>query len=148
MLKFNRVICLLLVCTCIGVVYAKATKIFIFVNVNAGVDDNPDGDGVVIIKYSEVLLGTTVQISMSGFVPDTEYFVAMVPGFSSVAVSSNAAGNFQLRPVVQFDVIEENPNPCVIIWRDDDDDGNRAHFVVDGVVSIFGPEDRSFGCVE
>ncbi len=143
MLRFNRMICALLVCTCVGMVYAKATKIFTFTAVNGGVAENPDGDGMAMLHFNAQTGDTSIQISMSKFIPDTGYFVAVIPAVARAAVSSNAAGNFQWQGVAHFDVLNAGINPCVIIWRDDNGDGIRQQ----NSGEIFGTEDRSIGCV-
>lgn len=143
MLRFNRMICALLVCMCVGMVYAKATKIFTFTSVNAGITENHEGDGLVMLNV-DAQGKTHVQVSMSKFLPDTGYFVTVLPGVGRAAVSSNPAGNFQWQGVIQFDVMSIDPNPCVIVWRDDDGDGVRQR----NSGELFGTEDRSIGCVD
>lgn len=75
MFKFNRLVCAVLVCTCVAIAYGAATKIRSFVPQGL---ENPEADGMAILNYASGQDETIVQIILSGFTHDTAYDVVFV----------------------------------------------------------------------
>ena len=95
MLRFNRLVCVLLVGSLVGIVYAKAVKIKAFTPIGLGEVDNPDGDGMAILNANAN--GTQVQVALTDFVENEEYLVNLdsaAVGRTTIGVlSTNAVGN-------------------------------------------------------
>jgi len=125
MLKFNRIVCALIVCVCIGVVYGRAVKIFSFTATAAGMIDSPDVDGMAIfnVKILEHADGsrqefTNVQVSFTDLLGNKDYFITVDPGLIEIPVTTNAAGNVQIQGIINFDVFSGGNIATVSIWRD------------------------------
>lgn len=75
MFKFNRLVCAVLVCTCVAIAYGAATKIRSFVPQGF---ENPEADGMAILNYASGQDETIVQIILSDFTPEIAYDVVFV----------------------------------------------------------------------
>ncbi len=71
MFKFNRIVCVLLLCSAVGVAFGAATKIRAFIAM-PGVESG-DADGMCIINYNSGQDATIVQIVITDFQPYTVY---------------------------------------------------------------------------
>ena len=126
MLKFNRVMCVLLVCVCVGVVYARTYMVLEIEPVGLGEIENDDGEGAAFLKFSRRDHGTHVWVRVYDFLPDTMYFVTVVHGIVRASMPTDAEGDGRLHRLINFDVFSLDPNPDVIIWRDDNGDFTRS----------------------
>lgn len=130
MLKFNRIVCALIVCVCIGVVYGRAVKIFSFIATDAGVIDSPDVDGMAIFNAHTLEKAdgsreefTNVQVSFTDLRGNTDYILVVDPGFLGTPVTTNPAGNVQIQGIINSDVFSNGNIVCVSILRDINDNG-------------------------
>lgn len=76
MFKFNRLVCVLFVCSLVSIVYAGAVRIPSF-TVFEG-ETGADPDGMAILNYASGQDKTVVQIIVSDFTPNTSYDVQLV----------------------------------------------------------------------
>lgn len=139
MFKFNRLVCVLLVCAVVAVAYGKAIKIKAISPVGLGVIENPDADGMAVLNYHQGNNSTESTVAITDFLPDTEYGITVVAlGGGATTVTTNAAGNANWHAVFDRDICEFETEICVVVWLDDDEpaDGRDPD----------GSEDRAEGC--
>ena len=121
MFKFNRVVCGLLVCGCVGFAYAKAIKVVSLTPVGAGVTESPDADGMAILNYNVGQTRTEVQVTLTDFLPDTEYTVDVLTIFGgpTLRMTTNARGNAQGHGVALTDITDNgNETATVTVYID------------------------------
>lgn len=108
MIRFNRMVCVLLVCGCVGLVYAKAIKVVSLDAVGAGIAESPNADGMAILNYNVGQTRTEVQVALTDFVPDTEYTVDVLTIFGgpTFRITTNARGNGQGHAVAIQDITD------------------------------------------
>ncbi len=119
MLKFNRVICALLVCACVGVAFG-AVRITDFMISN---EEGANPDAMAILAYASGRDITNVQIIVSDFTPNTLYDVDLVDSeggrcfanFGVLFTNTEGHGNAHLK--LNGDVTSCN----VEIWVDLDE---------------------------
>ncbi len=115
MFRFNRVVCALLVCGCVGFAYAKAIKVVSLTPVGAGVTESPDADGMAILNYNVGQTRTEVQLTITDFLPNTEYTADVLAiGGPSLRFTTNARGDGQGHSVAATD-ITDNGNACAYV---------------------------------
>lgn len=125
MSRFNRLVCVLLVGSCVGVAFAAAVKIKAFTaeGVN-GLAENPYCDGMAVLNHHAGNNSTEVQVAVTDFLPDTVYGVKLEAdgfcgGFSNPeAFMSNANGNGHYHHSVPYDCTQA---PVITIYRWDGD---------------------------
>ncbi|UCC29161.1 MAG: hypothetical protein JSU86_13275 [Phycisphaerales bacterium] len=125
MFRFNRLVCVLLVGTCVGVAFAAAVKIKAFTpeGVN-GLAENPYCDGMAVLNHHPGNNATEVQVAVTDFLPDTVYGVMLEAGgfcggFSNPeAFMTNANGNGHYHHSVPYDCSQA---PVITIYRWDGD---------------------------
>ncbi|UCE60097.1 MAG: hypothetical protein JSU63_21965 [Phycisphaerales bacterium] len=95
MSRFNRIVCVVLVCTLAGFAYAKAVKSKELIAAGLGTDLNPDADGMIVMNYHDSSTPTIeVQVKATGLVPQKTYGVQVDPGFTDpLAFTASASGN-------------------------------------------------------
>lgn len=76
MLRFNRLVCLLVVCSLVGVVYGAA-RISSF-SVFDG-RESADADGMAILNYASGNNTTLIQVILSGLTAGRSYDVGLIP---------------------------------------------------------------------
>ena len=79
MIKFRRLLCVVLVCALVGVAYGAARKIRSFTPMGA---ENATADGMAILNLADGGVDgarTIIQVVLSDFTPDTTYIVGIVP---------------------------------------------------------------------
>ena len=110
MLRFNRLVCVVLVCGLSGLAYSKAVKSRDMTPAGLGADVTPDVDGMIIMNHHDSATPTTeVQIKVTGLTPQTTYGVQVHPGFTDpVAFTTSASGNGSYHNTfrVPYDVTE------------------------------------------
>ena len=121
MFKFNRLVCVLLVCSLVGVALAKAVKIKAFDWVHV---ENPDGDGMAIANYHPGNTNTEITAAITDFLPNTDYYLAVEPGLSGAPVTTNVAGNATTHAFTGFDICITG-GVTFTVWRDLNNDGLR-----------------------
>lgn len=115
MLKFNRVVCALAVCACVGVAFG-AVRITNF-DIS---EPDPNADAMAILAYASGRDITNVQIMVSDFTPGAIYDVDLVDSagercfasFEAFVANSEGHGNAHL----QF--VGDVTTCFVEIWRD------------------------------
>jgi hypothetical protein len=95
MFRFNRLVCVVLVCTLAGFAYSKAVKSRGLIAAGLGGVLTPDVDGMIIMNHHDSATPTTeVQIKVTGLEPQKTYGVQVFPGFADpLAFTSSASGN-------------------------------------------------------
>jgi len=73
MFKFRRLLCVVLVCALVGVAYGAARKIRSF----STFDEPADADAMAIMNIADSQ-GTVFQVIVTGFTPDTTYWIGRV----------------------------------------------------------------------
>lgn len=123
MLRFNRMVCLLLVCSLVGVAFAKAIKVTALVPEG---NENVDADGMVIINFQPGTPSNEVQVMLSDFTPDKEYLVLVgsLFGRTVLQVTTNGVGNGSGHKSSGGPDITDGGNACmdVIVFFDGDGD--------------------------
>ena len=94
MFRFNRVVCMLLVCSFVGIAYGAAVRITDFVIS----EDGSNADAMAILTYAPGRDITNVQVIVSDFEPGRTYGMRLVcPDFpdccGTVVTSSSGNGN-------------------------------------------------------
>lgn len=104
MFKFNRLVCVVLVCALAGLAYSKAVKSKDLTAAGLGVDVTPDADGMIIMAHHDSATpATEVQIKATGLAPHTTYGVQVHPGFTDViAFTTSASGNATYHNTIDF----------------------------------------------
>jgi hypothetical protein len=125
MFRFNRLVCALLVCSCVGFAYAKAIKVVALTPVGAGVTESPDADGMALLNYNPGQTRTEVQVSLTDFQANTEYTVDVltVYGGPTLRMITNARGNAQGHAIAITDITDGgNATAEVTVYIDSNDD--------------------------
>ena len=104
MFRFNRLVCVVLVCTLAGFAYSKAVKSRGLTPAGLGSELNPDVDGMVIMNHHDSSTPTTgVQIKVTGLEPQTTYGVQVFPGFTdALAFTTSVSGNGSYHNAIHF----------------------------------------------
>ena len=141
MLRFNRVVAVLLVCGMAGFTYAKADKSKEVFPAGAGEDLNPGVSGMAIANFHDSSTpATEVQLVVRGLEPNTTYGVIVVPGFNDMeAFTTNASGNASYHhKVLWFDItLEVAAQVVIFVW--DGDPNTQTEVTFD--------EARAYACV-
>ncbi len=121
MLKFNRVVCALVVLALVTVVYAKAVKV---TALTPTATENATADGMVIVNYNAGLGVTEVQVALTDFNAGTTYAV-LVEGSGAGAglfITTNPSGNGSGHSRAATDITDGGA-ACieVTVWIDDGD---------------------------
>ena len=141
MFKFNRLVCVLLVGTCVGVAFAAAVKIKAFTPAGPGLIDNPDCDGMAILNYHPGNNATELQVAVTDFLPDTLYGLKLEAGgicggFSNPeAFMTNVNGNGHYHHSAPYDCTEA---PVITIYIWDGEIGSEWDVTV-GEIRAVGP---------
>ena len=91
MFKFNRLVCVLLVGSCVAIAYGKAVKVTGLTPVSP---ESADADGMAILNYHPGHDRTEVQVALTGFEVYTDYEVLVSgAGVVNLIITTNAAGN-------------------------------------------------------
>lgn len=94
MLRFNRVLCVILVCAGVGAAYAAVVKIKDLHPAGIGLIQNPNADGMAILHYKQQSGFTDVNVVITDFLPNTVYGVCLSPGGQvSGTIETNESGN-------------------------------------------------------
>jgi hypothetical protein len=135
MLRFNRVVCVLAVGALVGVAFGAVIKIKGLTPVGSGITESPDADGMAIVHYKEGKQLTEVNVAITDFMPETDYYIAVEPGIAGAPVTTNPSGNAHYHGEIGWDICAWEPQVCVYVWIDDDGSG------------LFTPgEKRAEGC--
>ena len=123
MFKFNRLVCVLLVCSLAGLALAKAIKIK-EITPYAGTEEALAGaDGMAIFNYHDGQnnnSNTEVTVAITDFIPGETYGAFVTPGGGvNVPEVANPAGNATFHGFYTFDLCLWNDvGITVVIWRD------------------------------
>lgn len=149
MFRVNRWMGVVALCLMVGVAVA-AIKVRDILPVGVGLIESPEGDGFAIFSVhpdADNFPTTQVQIALTDYLPNTPYFITVLPGIPRAAVDTNAAGNGRFSGTIQFDVCNAPGTTgeiSIILWTDDDGSGTRAGFNTPDDPSD-DIEDRGFG---
>jgi len=140
MFRFNRLVCLVLVCALAGLAYSKAVKSRELTAAGLGGELNPDVDGKIIMAFHDSATpATEVQLNVKGLAPDVTYGVQVDPGFSDpLAFTTNAQGIGTYHGIVGFPMdITAFAVVRIFLW-----DG-----IVSNIDEVTFQELRAYGCV-
>ncbi len=152
MLRFSRLLSLVLVCSVAGVVQAKAVKIKVFAPVLTGETENPEIDGMVVVNHDSGQ-GTSssgvshVNLTVTDLQPNTEYAVQLIGGHGGATqtLTTNAAGVGHAGTEFPGDLTTDfdgNPfNIHVYVFIDADGDHNVAPDEIRGIACVTEPCD-------
>lgn len=138
MKRFTYVFATIGVCALATVVVSKQLKFKALTPVGPGITENPEGDGMVHIKFKEGPNSQSdISVHISNFLPSTTYGVQLDPGITDpLAITTNPAGNGQWSGSVSFDVTQFNPTVRIFRW-----DG-----VIATISNVSFDELRAIGC--
>ena len=139
MFKFNRLLCVVLVCALAGFAYSKAVKSKELIAAGLGGDLNPDVSGMIIMNFHDSATpATEVVISVKGLAANTTYGVQIAPGETNpLAFTTNEEGHggYHAKVNFPFDI-----SPWAVV----------RVFEWDGVLNTIGEvtyqELRAYGC--
>ncbi len=139
MLKFNRVVGTLLVCSLVAVAYSKAGRVKVLTAAGPGLTLNPDVKGGVVMNFHDsVDPKSEVQLRVKGLEPNTTYGVQVDPGVTDAdAFTTNGSGTGHWHGFVAFDVTSLNPVVRIFVY-----DGN-----FDQITHVSFDELRAIGCL-
>jgi hypothetical protein len=137
MIRYNRLVCALVVGLCVGLVYGAAVKIKTLAPIGAGVTANPDGDGMAIVNAhaDNAGISITTQVMVTDLTPNTTYGVRADYcgglGFSSpLAFTTNETGNghFHFENAAGVCPVPEAPVEVVVYLFDPSDLASSCPF--------------------
>ncbi|UCG33122.1 MAG: hypothetical protein JSU68_00535 [Phycisphaerales bacterium] len=104
MLRFNRIVCVVLVCALAAAAYPAAVKSREMIAAGLGEELTPDVDGMIIMNFHDSNTpATEVQIKVTGLEPGVTYGVQVDPGFTDpLAFTTSASGNGSYHGSVNF----------------------------------------------
>ena len=142
MFKFNRLVPVLLVCALAGVAYSKAGRVKVLTAAGAGLTENADVGGGVVMNYHDSSgqqgAVTEIQVNVKGLGPDSTYGVQVQPGVTSpLAFTTNQNGHGHWHGFVGFDLVPENPVVRIFVY-----DGN-----INEIAHVSFDELRAIGCL-
>lgn len=109
MIRFNRVVCALVVCSLVAIAYGKAIKVTSLTAVGESTSECPNADGMAILNYNAGQARTEVQLAITDFLPNTEYTadVVTIHGGPSLRFTTNARGNGQGHAIASADITDD-----------------------------------------
>lgn len=140
MFRFNRLVCVVVICALAGFAYSKAVKSKDLTAAGLGGDVNPDVDGMIIMNHHDSSTPTTeVQIKATGLAPQTMYGVQVHPGFTDAfAFTTSTSGNGAYHNTVSLGMdLTEYMVVKIFVW-----DG-----VGQNMDEVTYQELRAYGCV-
>ncbi len=95
MFRFNRAVCVVLVCAIAGVALGKAVRSKELIAAGAGADLNPDVSGMIVMNFHDSNTPSTeIVVKVDGLAPFTTYGVQVMPGFTNpLAFTTGGAGS-------------------------------------------------------
>ena len=130
MLRFSRVVCVLLVCAIAGIAVGKALKIKLIAPLSGTLEYNTDADGMAIFNYHDGANNnsdTEATVAITDFIPGETYGAWVIPGgdvnYPEVA---NPAGNANFHWSFDSDLCLWQTGITVKIWREQDGTYGRA----------------------